>query len=101
MSAVNVTVSLSESTTAAREADELACGNGEEDGGGDRERVRERLVRLKPVERILLDLRYGEDLSLAEVAVRCGRSVGSIAQILLRVRRALRRGLGRHNCSRG
>jgi DNA-directed RNA polymerase specialized sigma24 family protein len=48
------------------------------------------LGRLSDVHRNLLLWRYGEDLSVGEVAWRCGRRRGSVAQTLWRIRQALR-----------
>ena len=74
-------------------------------GGGAAAEVRTALhvclENLAPGNRVLLELRYAEDLSLAEVAGRCGRSRGSVAQTLWRLRQRLRRALGRPGSSHG
>ena len=75
----------------ALEAERLGTGcddtEGREEGLG---RVYECLRRLKDEHRDLLLWRYGEDLSVSEVARRSGRSPGNVAQTLYRLRQALR-----------
>jgi len=83
-------VSLSEPSV-ARKVERLGTWR---DGPEGREEAVAQLYRLlsrmTAEHRNLLLWRYGEDLSVSEVARRCGRSPGSVAQTLWRVRHDLR-----------
>jgi len=48
------------------------------------------LKALKGVPRLAMELKYGEELRIAEIAERLGRSVGAVEMMLVRSRRALR-----------
>ncbi|MEZ6038048.1 MAG: RNA polymerase sigma factor [Planctomycetota bacterium] len=65
------------------------------DGGDERgERLRHCLERLPERGRLALQLRYGDDLSLAEVGVRLGLGVDGAKSMLARLRAALQRCIG-------
>jgi RNA polymerase sigma-70 factor (ECF subfamily) len=72
-------------------------GYGHEDGqiddldGADLGRVVELLAELSPIHRLVLALRYLDDLSVDEIAAAIGRSVRATESLLVRARRALTR----------
>ena len=86
-------LSLSDENVARR----VAAAVSEETDPGESEElirlVRACMARLNRRHAELLWLRYGEDLSLAEVARRCGRSPHCLAQTLYRVRGQLKQAI--------
>ncbi len=58
-------------------------------GGGDPARVADLLRELLPAHRLVLVLRYLDDLSVEEIANSIGRSVHATESLLVRARRAL------------
>src|SRR5687767_10169135 len=72
------------------EPEPLGAGEGDLGRECDRRAARARLAELEPELRMLLEMRYDQDLSSAEIAARVGRPVGTvksrIAMALARLR---------------
>lgn len=72
-------------------ADELAVPpHAGLDAAEDRRIVREALRRLTNEHRVTLELRYGEDLSYAEIAAATGVGIGTVMSRLFNAKRRLR-----------
>ena len=76
-----------------------ASGYGHEDGqvddlgGAEPSRVVELLAELSPIHRLVLALRYLDDMTVDEIAIAIDKSVHATESLLVRARRALTRSL--------